>query len=54
MDYPFANRFYPGALDVVARLREWGPTVILSDGDVVFQPLKVERSGLWELSRVMF
>src|SRR6202011_2626299 len=33
---------------VVERLREWGPTVILSDGDVVFQPRKVERSGLWE------
>jgi FMN phosphatase YigB (HAD superfamily) len=48
VNYPFANRLYPGALDVVERLREWGPTVILSDGDVVFQPRKVERSGLWE------
>ena len=47
VDYPFADRLYPGALDVVARLRGWAPTVILSDGDVVFQPLKVERSGLW-------
>jgi hypothetical protein len=36
VDYPFANRLYPGALDVLQRLREWGPTVILSDGDVVF------------------
>jgi FMN phosphatase YigB (HAD superfamily) len=48
VDYPFANRLYPGALDVLERLRGWGPTVILSDGDVVFQPRKVERSGIWE------
>ena len=46
VDYPFANRVYPGSLDVLARFRGWGPTVILSDGDVVFQPRKVERSGL--------
>jgi FMN phosphatase YigB (HAD superfamily) len=46
VDYPFAERLYPGALDVLARFRRWGPTVILSDGDVVFQPLKVERSGI--------
>jgi FMN phosphatase YigB (HAD superfamily) len=45
---PFAARLYPGALDVLARLRAWGPTVILSDGDVVFQPRKIDRSGLWE------
>jgi len=48
LDYPFADRLYPGALDVVQRLAAWGPTVILSDGDVVFQPRKVERSGLWK------
>ncbi|HLF78052.1 MAG TPA: HAD family hydrolase [Dehalococcoidia bacterium] len=48
VDYPFANRLYPGSLDVIERLRSWGPTVILSDGDVVFQPRKVERSGLWD------
>ena len=48
VDYPFADRLYPGALDVVARLGELGPTVILSDGDVVFQPRKVLRSGLWQ------
>lgn len=48
VDYPFAERLYPGALDVIAHLRRWGPTVILSDGDVVFQPRKVQRSGLWE------
>ena len=48
VDYPFANRLYPGALDVLQRFRAWGPTVILSDGDVVFQPRKVERSGIAE------
>jgi FMN phosphatase YigB (HAD superfamily) len=48
VDYPFAERLYPGALEVLAHLRHWGPTVILSDGDVVFQPRKVQRSGLWE------
>ena len=46
VDYPFADRLYPGALDVLARLRSWGPTVLLTDGDVVFQPRKVEQSGL--------
>src|SRR5512135_3000831 len=48
VDYPFANRVYPGALDVVDVVAEWGQAVILSDGDVVFQPRKVERSGLAE------
>jgi FMN phosphatase YigB (HAD superfamily) len=48
VDYPFADRLYPHALDVIRHLRRMGPTVILSDGDVVFQPLKVERSGLWD------
>ena len=47
VDYPFASRLFPGALDVLKRLRGWGPTVILSDGDVVFQPRKVQRSGIW-------
>ena len=46
IDYPFAHRLYPLALEVLERLAAWGPTVILSDGDVVFQPLKVDRSGL--------
>lgn len=48
VNYPFANRLFPNSLDVVEHLRAWGPTVILSDGDVVFQPRKVERSGLFE------
>jgi FMN phosphatase YigB (HAD superfamily) len=46
MDYPFAERVYPNALAVLKRLRSLAPTVILSDGDVVFQPRKVERAGL--------
>lgn len=46
MDYPFASRLYPGALSVLDRLRSQGTTVILSDGDVVFQPRKVERAGV--------
>lgn len=46
-DYPFAERLYPHALDVVRHVGAWGPTVILSDGDAAFQPRKVERSGLW-------
>ena len=48
VDYPFAQRLYPGALNVIRHLRTLGPTVILSDGDVVFQPRKVQCSGLWE------
>jgi FMN phosphatase YigB (HAD superfamily) len=48
VDYPFADRLYPGALEVIRHLRRMGLTVILSDGDVVFQPRKVERSGLWD------
>jgi len=47
LHYPFADRVYPGALDVMRRLRAQGRVVILSDGDVVFQPRKIERSGLW-------
>jgi FMN phosphatase YigB (HAD superfamily) len=46
LDYPFADRLFAGSLDLIARLNAWGPTVILSDGDVVFQPRKIERSGL--------
>ncbi len=46
VNYPFANRLYPGSLDAVEHVAAFGPTVILSDGDVVFQPRKIERSGL--------
>jgi FMN phosphatase YigB (HAD superfamily) len=48
VNYPFANRLYPNSLDVIDHVKQWGPVVILSDGDVVFQPRKVERSGLFE------
>jgi FMN phosphatase YigB (HAD superfamily) len=48
INYPFANRLFPNSLDVIDRLKQRGRTVILSDGDVVFQPRKVERSGLME------
>jgi FMN phosphatase YigB (HAD superfamily) len=48
LHYPFATRVYPRALDVIAALGQHGRVAILSDGDVVFQPYKVERSGLWE------
>jgi FMN phosphatase YigB (HAD superfamily) len=48
LHYPFAERVYPRAFDVIRRLREFGAVAILTDGDVVFQPRKVERSGLWE------
>jgi FMN phosphatase YigB (HAD superfamily) len=48
LDYPFARRLYPGALAALERCRSHGLTVLLSDGDVVFQPRKVQRSGLWD------
>ena len=48
VDYPFANRLYPGSLDALEHVQPWGLPVILSDGDVVFQPRKIQRSGLWE------
>jgi len=47
LDYPFSRRLFPGALDVIAALKQRGRVAILSDGDVVFQPRKIERSGLW-------
>ncbi len=48
LNYPFADRLYPRAVEVVRHVRQWGPAVILSDGDAVFQPHKVARSGLWD------
>jgi FMN phosphatase YigB (HAD superfamily) len=48
IDYPFASRLYPAALDVLEHCASFAPTVILSDGDVVFQPRKVLRSGVWD------
>ena len=46
INYPFAERLFPDAIKVIEHVRQWGPAVILSDGDVVFQPLKISRSGL--------
>src|SRR5258708_34255093 len=46
INYPFAERLYPTAIKVIEYVQQWGPAVILSDGDVVFQPLKISRSGL--------
>jgi FMN phosphatase YigB (HAD superfamily) len=48
INYPFANRLFPESLDVIDHLKQWGTTVIVTDGDVVFQPRKVERSGLFD------
>ena len=48
IDYPFANRLFPNSVDAVQHVNQWGQVVILSDGDVVFQPHKVSRSGLFE------
>lgn len=48
LDYPFAERVYPRALEVIKHVGKWGPTAILTDGDVVFQPRKVDSSGLSE------
>jgi FMN phosphatase YigB (HAD superfamily) len=48
VNYPFANRLFPNSLDAIEHCRQWGNAVILSDGDVVFQPRKIERSGLFD------
>lgn len=48
VDYPFANRLFPGSLDVIEKFNGFGQAVILTDGDVVFQPRKIERSGLFD------
>ena len=48
INYPFANRLFPNSLDVIEHVKQWGAAVLLTDGDVVFQPRKVDRSGLYE------
>jgi FMN phosphatase YigB (HAD superfamily) len=48
LDYPFADRLYPHALDAVKHVQRWGSVAILSDGDAIFQPRKILRSGLWD------
>jgi FMN phosphatase YigB (HAD superfamily) len=47
LEYPFASRLFPQALEAVAHLRTLGLPVVLSDGDIVFQPRKIHRSGIW-------
>jgi FMN phosphatase YigB (HAD superfamily) len=47
LEYPFANRLYPRALEAIAHLSTLGLPVVMSDGDVVFQPRKIQRSGIW-------
>ena len=49
LSYPFANRLFPGSIDAVKHVQQYGPAVILSDGDVVFQPRKIQRGGLYEV-----
>ena len=51
INYPFANRLFPGSLDVIEKFQRYGPVVILTDGDAVFQPRKIERSGLGDCVR---
>ncbi len=48
LDYPFEDRLYPGALTVLQQLGQWGKVILLTDGDVVFQPRKIKRAGLWD------
>ena len=48
IDYPFANRLFPNSLDVLEYVRQWGAVVLFTDGDVVFQPRKIDRAGLRE------
>ena len=49
INYPFADRLFPNSLAVIDRVKKWGPAVILSDGDVVFQPRKIQHAGLWDV-----
>jgi FMN phosphatase YigB (HAD superfamily) len=48
LDYPFEERVFPGVFELIAHLQKWGETVIVSNGDLVFQPRKIQRSGLWD------
>jgi FMN phosphatase YigB (HAD superfamily) len=49
LEYPFANRLFPNSLDAVEHVKQFGRPVIVSDGDVVFQPHKIRGSGLWDM-----
>ena len=48
LEYPFTSRLFPRALDAIAHLRTLGSPIVLSDGDIVFQPRKIQRSGIWD------
>src|SRR5580700_2850259 len=48
INYPFANRLFPNSLDALQHVKRWGRIALLTDGDVVFQPRKVDRAGLFE------
>jgi FMN phosphatase YigB (HAD superfamily) len=48
LEYPFASRLFPSALEAIAHLRTLGAPIVLSDGDIVFQPRKIQRSGIWD------
>ena len=48
LEYPFASRLFPRALEAIAHLRTLGSPAVLSDGDIVFQPRKIQRSGIWD------
>ena len=48
LEYPFASRLFPRALEAIAHLRTLGSPVVLSDGDIVFQPRKIQHSGIWD------
>jgi FMN phosphatase YigB (HAD superfamily) len=48
LEYPFASRLFPNALEAIAHLRSLGTPTVLSDGDIIFQPRKIQRSGIWE------
>lgn len=50
LNYPFADRLFPRALEVIEHVKQWRPVALLTDGDVVFQPRKVDRSGLSDLA----
>ena len=48
LEYPFTSRLFPRALEAIAHLRTLGSPIVLSDGDIVFQPRKIRRSGIWD------
>jgi len=48
LEYPFTSRLFPHALEAIAHLRTLGSPIVLSDGDIVFQPRKIQRSGIWD------